>query len=310
VQQDNTVYVVGFEEGFSDAFKALLHFYNIGVEAYPDGESFLQAAQNMNLDDCCLLLQADLPDGSGLSLLHRLCDGNCKSRVIVVVDQVDQALRRQAIEAGATDVIGRQVATAYLFAQLSNLLSGPVDLPSTPDRTLTLRNGVDVTFRMLRPKDADMVQEFVTGLSERSRYLRFFSGLKELTPFMLEHMTNPNFPISYALIATTFENETERQIAMARYAPTGTEGVAEFAVVLADEWRGLGIASELMQFVITAAAVAGINCLEGLVLRENAAMLSLARKLGFEQTSSEEGGPSVIRVIKYLGGPEVDPENE
>jgi hypothetical protein len=58
-----------------------------------------------------------------------------------------------------------------------------------------------------------------------------------------------------------------------------------------------------MHFVITAAAVAGIKCLEGLVLREHAAMLSLAQKLGFEQTSSEDGGPSVVRVFKHLGGP-------
>jgi FixJ family two-component response regulator/GNAT superfamily N-acetyltransferase len=305
VQQNNTVYVVGFEKGLSDAFQALLHFYDIGVDAYPDGESFLHAAQSMNLDDCCLLLQADLPDGSGLSLLRRLCGDSCNSRVIVVVDKVDQELRHQAIDAGATEVIGIQVASAYLFAQLSNLMSGPVELPSTPDTKKTLRNGAQVTFRMLRPDDADMEQEFVTSLSDRSRYLRFFSGLKELTPFMLEQMTNPVFPISYALIATTFEEEREQQIAVGRYAPTGAEGIAEFAVVVADEWQGFGIASELMHFVITAAAVAGIRCLEGLVLRENAAMLSLADKLGFKQTNSEEGGPSVVRVFKHLGGQEI-----
>ncbi len=221
--------------------------------------------------------------------------------MIVLVDKVDPVFRREAIEAGAIDVIEMQVTTAYIFAQLSNLLSGPVELPSTPDSTKTLRNDVQVTFRMMRPEDAGIAQDFVIRLSERSRYLRFFSGLKELTPFMLEHMTNPSFPISYALIATTLEDGKERQIAQARYAPTETEGAAEFAVVVADEWQGFGIASELMRFVITAAAVAGIKCLEGLVLRENTAMLSLAESLGFEQTSSEEG-PSVVRVFKHLGG--------
>ncbi len=78
----------------------------------------------------------------------------------------------------------------------------------------------------------------------------------------------------------------------ARYAPTGNRGCRR---ICRREWRmngeGFGIASELMHFVITAAAVAGIKCLEGLVLRENAAMLSLAQKLGFEQTSSEDGRP-------------------
>ena len=122
---------------------------------------------------------------------------------------------------------------------------------------------------------------------------------------MLEELTNPNFPLSYALVATTMVDEHERQIAVGRYAPTGTEGVAEFAVVVADDWHGQGIASELMRFVIAAAAVGGIKSLEGLVLRENTAMLALARKLSFEETSGYEGDSSIVRVIRHLSNKQV-----
>ena len=300
LQQRNSVYVVGFKKDFSDAFKALLFFYDIGVDAYPDGISFLVAEQSVNMDDCCILVSSSLPDQSGLSLLKLLKENGCKSPIILVAKKDEALIRREAIALGATDVINHQVAGAYIFAQLSNLLQGPVELPHTPDTVKTLTNGVQVTFRMLRPDDAEMEQAFVTGLSDRSRHLRFFTSIKELTPSMLEELTNPNYPISYALIATTILDEREHQIAVARYSPTDSGGVAEFAVVVADDWHGQGIASELMRFVIAAAAVGGIKSLEGLVLRENNAMLALAQKLKFKQVSDSDDDPGIVRVIKHF----------
>ena len=300
MQLRNSVFVVGFEKDFSDAFKALLNFYDIGVDAYPDGISFLVAAQNVNLDDCCILVSSKLPDQSGLSLLKLLNESGCKSPVILVMDKNEASIRREAVALGATDVIEQQVAGAYIFAQLSNLLQGPVELPHTPDTVKTLADGVQVTFRMLRPDDAEMEQSFVVALSNQSRYLRFFSGLKQLTPYMLEELTNPIYPVSYALIATTMIEGHEHQIAVGRYSPTGTEGLAEFAVVVADDWHGRGIAGELMRFVITAAAVGGIKSLEGLVLRENTAMLRLAKKFNFKQVSGYDEDPTIVHIIRHL----------
>ena len=302
MKEHNSVYVIGFEENFSAAFAALLHFYDIGVAPYTDGYSFLTAAENLELDGCCILIAEELPDQSGLSLLRQLCKTGCQSAVIVLVDEVDPTFRQEALKLGAVDVIERKLAAAYLFAQLKNLLQGPVELPHTPESVKTLGSGTQVSFRMMRPEDAEIEQNFVTGLSERSRHLRFFSGIKQLTPFILNELTHPSFPLSYALIATTLVEGREQQIAVGRYAPTGTEGVAEFAVVVADDWHGHGIASELMRFVITAAAVGGIKSLEGLVLRENTAMLALARKLDFEELGSDENDPTIVRVVKYLAG--------
>ena len=117
---------------------------------------------------------------------------------------------------------------------------------------------------------------------------------------MLTELTNPIYPISYALIATTMLEGREHQIAVGRYAPTDTEGIAEFAVVVADEWHGQGIASQLMRFVIIAAAVGGIKTLEGLVLRENTAMLALSKKLNFEHVSGNDDEAHIVRVIRHL----------
>jgi len=152
----------------------------------------------------------------------------------------------------------------------------------------------------MHPEDAGLQQEFVVSLSENSRYMRFFSGIKELPPYMLEKLTNLLFPFSYALMATNADKGAEQQIGVARYAPTEVAGVAEFAVVVADDWQGYGIASQLMRGLITAAAAGGIDRLEGLVLRENEPMLALMHNMGFVEAPEDSQEPSAVLLVKDL----------
>jgi hypothetical protein len=55
-----------------------------------------------------------------------------------------------------------------------------------------------------------------------------------------------------------------------------------------------------MHIVMVAAALAGYRQLDGIILRENTAMLELARKLGFEIVTGRGDGPLVVRVRKTL----------
>src|SRR5690606_4686071 len=47
------------------------------------------------------------------------------------------------------------------------------------------RDGTPWLLRPIRPEDAQPLQEFVRGLSDESRYMRFVSMMRELTPRML-----------------------------------------------------------------------------------------------------------------------------
>ncbi len=130
--------------------------------------------------------------------------------------------------------------------------------------------------------------------------MRFFSGLNRLPAHVLKTFTTPLFPISYAVVAIISEGEQERQIGVARWAPTGTTGIAEFAVVVADDFQSQGIASRLMQVLITAATVGGLQRLEGLILKENAPMLAMVKKMGFNTCPDHDAGPSVVMYVKDL----------
>jgi GNAT superfamily N-acetyltransferase len=64
--------------------------------------------------------------------------------------------------------------------------------------------------------------------------------------------------------------------------------VAEFAVSVAQDWQGRGLASLLLAKLICRAAAAGIGRMVGETLASNEKMLHLARKAGFTATSSAQ----------------------
>ena len=172
-------------------------------------------------------------------------------------------------------------------------------IPPDFDFRWTLDDGTDVTIRPIRPDDSVIEQEFVRSLSLRSSSLRFFTPIRELSPAALEKFTHTNYPKEMALIATIGSDGSEREIGVARYAPTDEEGRVEFAVVVADDWQGKGIATQLLRHLFGIASDAGINSIEGSVLRENERMLKLAKDFGFK-TRIDVNDPHVIYVYKDI----------
>lgn len=179
--------------------------------------------------------------------------------------------------------------------KISDLDRAPANGPSR----FTAMNGADITIRAIRPEDADIEQDFVQGLSPRSRFLRFFASIKQLSPRMLERFTRTSYPHDWALIATIVEAGQEKEIGVARYASSGKEGFAEFAIVVADAWQGLGIGRRLLRQLINVAEQANIGSLQGHVLRENTGMLRLAKKLGFTSEKDPDDA-TVLRLTRSL----------
>ena len=163
-----------------------------------------------------------------------------------------------------------------------------------------LPGGRRVTVRPVLPQDAELEQAMVRALSPASRYQRFFSPIRELPQGWLERLTQIDYHQQQALIAETFVGEQAVAVAEARYVVDATGREAEFAVVVADDWRHLGLARRLLQALLRAAAEAGLQRMVGDVLATNQAMLSLARSLGFDVVRHPDGGAQVLRVQKTL----------
>ncbi|PJX25770.1 hypothetical protein CAP48_06955 [Advenella sp. S44] len=168
------------------------------------------------------------------------------------------------------------------------------------DRVFT--DGSPWVLRPIRPEDADALQEFIRGLSEKSRYMRFVSMMRELTPKMLTRYTYVDYHRELALVATTqIPNPANRGlpqeiiIGLAHYLRNADGVGAEYALVISDQWQRRGLGSSLMHALIAAARQQQLTYLEGVVLSGNRPMLHLMTSLGFINEEDAED-PSMRRV--------------
>jgi acetyltransferase len=162
-----------------------------------------------------------------------------------------------------------------------------------------LLDGTYITIRPIRPEDAETEREFVDGLSERSRYLRFMYALKNITLQMVSRFTQIDYDREMALIALVEVDGKDRQIAVARYVTNPDGRSCEFAIVVADDWHGKGIATELLRRLIDIARDRRLEEMVGIVLRQNKGMIALAKELGFDQQRSPDD-PSVVIMTLNL----------
>ena len=160
---------------------------------------------------------------------------------------------------------------------------------------IALRDGRRVTLRAIRAEDADKLQATLRGISAESRYSRFMSAVRELSPKMLELATHPHPDRELQLVAVAGEGAQEKIIGGARYAAGAGSKDCEFAVTVADECQRLGLARQLLETLMRAARARGFERMEGYILASNAGMLALARRLGFADVEIPEG-PGVRTV--------------
>src|SRR6185312_8698118 len=141
---------------------------------------------------------------------------------------------------------------------------------------VTLRDGTVLHVRPIRPEDADLERAFVNGLSEQTRYFRFFYRLAELTPAMLARFTQVDYDRELALVAVAPESDASTQpfVGVGRYVANPDQVSAEFAVVVADAWQRRGVARVLMRGLIVCAKRRGFERLSGSILRVNEPMLA------------------------------------
>lgn len=175
----------------------------------------------------------------------------------------------------------------------------PPNYPSECERTARTRDGLDYRIRPIRPDDFDREREFVVGLSEESRFNRLMYTVSGPSDAFLRRLVDIDYRQHMALVAVRDFEGGEKFIGVARYVTVSEGARHEFAVAVADEWQGRGIATELLIDLFLHARRHGLKRLYGTVLPANSRMLSLARRLGLEaQTSADDA--SLVIVSKRL----------
>ena len=140
-------------------------------------------------------------------------------------------------------------------------------------QTGTQRTG---NFAIRRPRitDHDAIREFLTGLSPRARYLRFFSGAPPTSGAMLRILAGGS-PRTDVLVATTGNGMIIGHAMAGDQAGPGGALLTEIGVVVADAYRGRGVGSALVRQLVARAEVRGATAVVMEVLAENRQVLTM-----------------------------------
>ena len=153
-----------------------------------------------------------------------------------------------------------------------------------------------MTLREVRADDAERMQAALRGMSAESRYARFMSALRELSPQMLERATRPDAECEFQLVVVIGDDEQKTIVGGARYAAAPGSRDCEFALALVDGWQGQGLARQLLETLMRIARARGFERMEGYILASNAPMLGLAKRLGFARIeNTEDPGVQTVR---------------
>jgi acetyltransferase len=163
-----------------------------------------------------------------------------------------------------------------------------------------LVDGRRVTLRPPLPQDCDLQRRFVRGLSDEARYFRFLTRLQELPEAMAERFTAIDYHRHVALVATVFQGAGEAMVGEARYILDDRDpAVCEFAVAVTDRWQRRGLARLLLVRLIGHAATSGVRRMAGITTAGNAAMIALARRLGFAVALKPEDS-RLVQLVRDL----------
>src|SRR5215469_2460082 len=148
--------------------------------------------------------------------------------------------------------------------------------------------GQRLVLRPIRPEDTPQHRKFLAQIAPRDLYTRFFSAVRELPAADLAHFTQIDYDREMAFIAVVRDvSGAEEILGVARAHADPDNITAEFAVLVRSDLKGQGLGKLLMQKLLRYCRGRGTQQLSGSVLRENVAMLQLAKSLGFRVRASE-----------------------
>lgn len=142
---------------------------------------------------------------------------------------------------------------------------------TTPDRD----PGPTITIRPARQGDELLVQEIVDGMSPESRYHRFLQAMPRLSPGMRRLLADVDGERHRAWAAYV----GDRPVGVVRLVADHT-GDHELSVAVIDAMHRRGIGRALIATALDAAAESGLDSVSIMVHPENAASISMFRRMG------------------------------
>jgi len=143
-----------------------------------------------------------------------------------------------------------------------------------------LADGATAEIRAATPDDLDAVRGMHQAMSPENLYLRFFSLSKNAAEQEARRLCRPAGPgPDHAALLACLDGKV---VGAASYEPAGTPGEAEVAFAVTDGMHGRGVATLLLEHLVSLARIRHLRAFTAQTLAENSAMLRVFADAGLD----------------------------
>lgn len=173
-------------------------------------------------------------------------------------------------------------------------------LPYPAHLARTVKVGdIVLNVRPIRPADAARLSEMVDLSTDHDVHLRFFGGMRHLSPDLTARLTQLDYDRHMAFVAEAPDGEIWG-VGRLVEDPEGDSG--EYALMVRSDRQELGIGRMLLKEVLDYAAARGLKEVWGDVARENHRMRAMAEAFGF-RAHADEDDMARVRVVRRIPEP-------
>jgi acetyltransferase len=156
-----------------------------------------------------------------------------------------------------------------------------------------LRNGTQITIRPIRLEDETLMVEFHQSLSPatvHSRYWHVMNLGHRTSHQRLVRVCDTDFDREVAIVAENINSSTGKRqiIGVGRLSRDPGADDAEFAMLIRDDWQGLGAGTRLLSQLIEIGRRERIHKIYAHILADNQTMQSVCQQLGFSLSYDAE----------------------
>ncbi len=149
-------------------------------------------------------------------------------------------------------------------------------------------------------EDREAIREGYEELSTESRYHRFLTGVPHLTDQLLHHLVDEVDGVEHVALVLFVVNDDNEGIPagigrVIRYEDDPS--AADVAVTVAEEWRGQGVATTLLEELVRQRPV-GVTRFATVMAADNPPALKMLQRLG--PTTVSDAGDGRIDVVVEL----------
>jgi len=199
-----------------------------------------------------------------------------RERVLAMIDIAHPDHRESLLE--------QAKALNYVYADQIYVARHAANYPAMLETRKSLKDGLEVKIRPIKPSDEDMMRRLFYNFSDESKYFRYFANKPVMPHKEMQKYVNIDYHETLSIVAIVEKGRNERIIAEARYAYGKREGAHEIAFIVDEEFQGKGVATFMMNYLVKIARDRGIREFIAYVLPRNEAMLKVFEKSKVEIT--------------------------